>query len=518
MLAWMVYVLVVSALLSLAALVGEKAALLSRVPTRWVWALAMLASLLLPLVLSSVSLAVPSAPAVSASPLPVQRMTASTLSPSLWLSIPASAVIAPPGLDTRLVWASRLASLTMVLVLLASAAQLVWRKRHWQLGMVAGVPVYITEGVGPAIVGLLSPSIALPRWVLDAPPETKTHVIAHEQSHLDAHDGQLLSFAVCLLVLMPWNVPVWWQLRRLRRAIEVDCDARVLRHGHDVARYGETLIAVGERQSLNIGVVASMSESKTFLEQRIRTMMRKRTKIAWLSAAVLAGVGIGLTAVAAQVNPPSYNAAAFKEVSVESKILDRYVGDYNFNGNAILVVTRAGQQLSAQLTGQPAYPIYPSSHSEFFYKIVNAQLSFTTDPQGQAVAVILHQNGQNITMPRLDETTSQQITDKIAQRVSSQTPQPGSEAALRRQIAALIDNKPDYAEVSPQLADVIRQQMPQLGPWITQLGPIQSTKFLGVGNAGQDSYDVTQKNGTTHWQIALDAKGIVTMLAVQPGP
>ena len=33
------------------------------------------------------------------------------------------------------------------------------------------------------------------------------------------------------VVLMPWNLPLWWQWRRLRFAIEVDCDARVLASG-----------------------------------------------------------------------------------------------------------------------------------------------------------------------------------------------------------------------------------------------------------------------------------------------
>ncbi|UUZ52386.1 hypothetical protein LP419_22985 [Massilia sp. H-1] len=43
-----------------------------------------------------------------------------------------------------------------------------------------------------------------------------------------ARDPQLLGLALLVLVAMPWNLPMWWQLRRLRHAIEVDCDARVL--------------------------------------------------------------------------------------------------------------------------------------------------------------------------------------------------------------------------------------------------------------------------------------------------
>jgi len=87
---------------------------------------------------------------------------------------------------------------------------------------------------------------------------------------------------------MPWNLPLWWQLRRLRRAIEVDCDARVLNAGHDVNRYGETLLEVGQRHSAFLGSVAAMSESKSFLEQRIRIMLSKPKRWWKISAATLA--------------------------------------------------------------------------------------------------------------------------------------------------------------------------------------------------------------------------------------
>jgi len=84
---------------------------------------------------------------------------------------------------------------------------------------------------------------------LNRRPHAKRMSSLTEQSHLVAGDPRLLTGALCLLVFMPWNLPLWWQLRRLRRAIEVDCDARVLNAGHDVNRYGETLLEVGQRHS-----------------------------------------------------------------------------------------------------------------------------------------------------------------------------------------------------------------------------------------------------------------------------
>jgi len=113
-------------------------------------------------------------------------------------------------------------------------------------------------------------------------------------------------------------------LRRFRLAIEIDCDARVLRLGHPVARYCETLIAVGERQCASYAVTLAAYGSKSFLEQRIRNMLRKKTRHARVSALALAGLGIGLAVCAAEVAPPKGEFAgktSYREVSSDSKLL-----------------------------------------------------------------------------------------------------------------------------------------------------------------------------------------------------
>jgi hypothetical protein len=56
-------------------------------------------------------------------------------------------------------------------------------------------------------------------------------------------------------------------------------------------------------------------------------------------------------------------------------------------------VTLENTQLSVQLTGQPRFPVFPSSKDEFFLKVVSAQISFVRDDAGKVVALILHQNG-----------------------------------------------------------------------------------------------------------------------------
>ena len=390
MLAWMFYVVMVTLLLSVGAFLAERAARLKQAGTRWIWVTAIVASLFLPTLMSSVTFEFPGVLGdnVSSRIVALRQTTTLTLSPAVWFTgepEPQSWRVADETI--RRLWIG--VSSAMLLALLVSGLQLAMRKRRWQRDTVGGTSVYLTPDVGPAVVGLLRPRIALPQWVAKAASSHQTAVLAHEQSHLDARDPQLFTFALALLVFMPWNLPLWWQLRRLRYAIEIDCDARVLKTGLDPAHYGETLIVVGERQSAYIGAVAAMSESKSFLQERIEHMIRKPVRWRRLGAATLASVSIALTAVAAQVSPPNADAPApvaaapskqeRKEVKLPASTLDRYVGTYQFLGGQIFTVTRKGEGLLTQMTGQPAVDIYAESETAFFLKVVDAQLEFASD-------------------------------------------------------------------------------------------------------------------------------------------
>jgi hypothetical protein len=309
MLAWMVYVVLVTALLAAAALAAETAAQIRGAATRWPWIAGIVASLVLPAVISSASIQIPrlsiGAGLLAAPPFPLRALTAAVLRPSAWLDASMGPIGRIAGLETVLLFAWATVSAVIFAAILINSALVHRRKRAWDRQVIAGTPVFVSEDVGPAVVGLLHPQIVVPRWIAETPPATQALVLAHERSHLEARDAQLLALAILLIAAMPWNLPLWWQLRRLRFAIEVDCDRRVLKTGHDRRSYGETLIMVGERQSRRIAVVAAMSESKSFLEQRISKMMIKQKKHAWAAAVGLSGLAFVLAAGAAEVGPPN---------------------------------------------------------------------------------------------------------------------------------------------------------------------------------------------------------------------
>ena len=521
MLTWMVYVLVVTLILSGAALSAERAMRLRRGPTRWIWVVAIVGSLVIPTTIASVSVQLPNivAPTGPQKTVVLREITSLPLSAIERLPATSRYAIGSRHLTDflRRIWLT--ASLAMLFVLSVSAAQVFWRKRRWAISTVAGASVYVSPDIGPAVVGLIRPRIVVPAWVAESPAPYQTLVISHEQSHLQARDPLLLTVGVCLLVFMPWNLPLWWHLRRLRRAIEIDCDSRVLRAGHDLSRYCEALIEAGRRQSAFIGSVAAMSESKSFLEQRLTIMLGKHTRWWKLSAAVLGGLSVCLIAVATQVSPPNAGAQSGERtaIALDPAVYDGYVGHYKFAETAVMTVSRDGAHFLTRLTGQGPVEIFPQSPTEFFAKMVNAQLTFETDGEGHATALVLHQNGQNHTAPRMDDAAAQQIESALSAKVQSQTPTPGSEAALRRLIPSLCAGKPIYDEMSPALADATRTQLPNLQSACTTLGAVQSVEFRGVGMQGWDVYDVRHEKGMSTWRISL-ADGKIAGALFNIGP
>ncbi|HKB12407.1 MAG TPA: serine hydrolase [Vicinamibacterales bacterium] len=94
--------------------------------------------------------------------------------------------------------------------------------------------------------------------------------------------------------------------------------------------------------------------------------------------------------------------AQHTEVKIDPAIYDRYVGRYQLAPAMVMAVTRGEDHLFAQLTGQPRFEIFPESETQFFFKVVDAQLTFETDTQGKTTAAVLHQNGVNQRAPRIE--------------------------------------------------------------------------------------------------------------------
>ena len=88
-------------------------------------------------------------------------------------------------------------------------------------------------------------------------------------------------------------------------------------------------------------------------------------------------------------------------ITVDSKIYDAYVGQYEIAPNVLLDVTKEGQKLMSQATGQARMELLPESEIEFFIKGFTAQFVFVRDGVGRVTKLIINQEGQRVTAKRL---------------------------------------------------------------------------------------------------------------------
>jgi CubicO group peptidase (beta-lactamase class C family) len=90
---------------------------------------------------------------------------------------------------------------------------------------------------------------------------------------------------------------------------------------------------------------------------------------------------------------------------VPPETLDRYVGRFALDPapNFILTVSRDGDRLQAQGTGQPAFPLRAVDDTTFAIDVVNARLAFHPEPDGSVRRLTLHQGGASPGATRIPE-------------------------------------------------------------------------------------------------------------------
>ena len=76
---------------------------------------------------------------------------------------------------------------------------------------------------------------------------------------------------------------------------------------------------------------------------------------------------------------------------LQAQQLDRFVGEYVASSSMSLTITRQGDQLFAQTSGQDPLPIYPMSDNRFYYRAITGEVSFWPGSDGKIVRMVLHQ-------------------------------------------------------------------------------------------------------------------------------
>jgi CubicO group peptidase (beta-lactamase class C family) len=106
------------------------------------------------------------------------------------------------------------------------------------------------------------------------------------------------------------------------------------------------------------------------------------------------------------LHPSSYELSKMRpmarpEITLDAKIFDRYAGAYEFEPNRQIAISRDGTHFYAQITGQRKLEIFAESERKFFYKAVDAEITFDVDPRGAVTGLNIYQNGRDNPAKRL---------------------------------------------------------------------------------------------------------------------
>lgn len=99
------------------------------------------------------------------------------------------------------------------------------------------------------------------------------------------------------------------------------------------------------------------------------------------------------------------------EIELDAEILKKYTGIYEHIEGYNIVILESEGQLYAQLPGQVKAEIYPKSQTEFFYKVIDAKITFKTDDNGKIIGLVFEQGNTILETTRVGDAPQREIAD-----------------------------------------------------------------------------------------------------------
>jgi hypothetical protein len=217
------------------------------------------------------------------------------------------------------------------------------------------------------------------------------------------------------------------------------------------------------------------------------------------------------SAVQHQIDP-SYDPADF----------DKYVGYYSQSDPvAFAHAFRYGDRYYLQLNLERPVEIFPENATDFTATAVTAEIRFVISADGRVGEMILNQNRQLQHWSVASKAVYDEFETTLKNRIRGDQPSPGSEAAIRRQIAEWEKTGHAlYAEMTRMQAESQYEQAPLLEDLFKQMGPLESLRFVKVlSPSGHDDYIAIFAHGKLETIIGpLTSDGKITLLEFRALP
>jgi beta-lactamase regulating signal transducer with metallopeptidase domain len=205
---------------------------------------------------------------------------------------------------------------------------------------------------------------------------------------------------------------------------------------------------------------------------------------------------------------------AWRDTAVDPQQLDAYLGAYELTASRMLSVTREGNRLFVEESGQPKFAVTARGVDAFSadngYLVI-----FLRNELGKVKQVLIQEPAFGAMLARwVAPERARTVQDEFARRIAEvpdrfrdQAPMPGSKEAILRGIADMQRGAPNYERMSVALATKIRRQASELEATLKAFGAVESIYFRGVGPGGYDIYGVKFAKGFAEFRFLLGADG-----------
>ena len=260
-----------------------------------------------------------------------------------------------------------------------------------------------------------------PLGLKDTAPDSNTAIIPRRASGYVLAKGQLqnaayinmeVPHAAGALYSTTHDLLLWTQALMGGRLLSAASLEKMTTPGKGDYGFGLVVRTVADRKSIEHGggIEGFNTQMNHYPESRVTVV-------------VLANVnGPAATKLAGQLGDLAHGervilASELKEITLPAETRRKYVGVYQLAPKITNTIRLVDGRLTAQLSGQAAYPLFAYAEREFFLKIAEAREEFVTDETGRVTHFILYQNGRVQKGPRISDTVADRVEITLPQAV-----------------------------------------------------------------------------------------------------
>lgn len=200
--------------------------------------------------------------------------------------------------------------------------------------------------------------------------------------------------------------------------------------------------------------------------------------------------------------------------AIDPATFDAKFAGYYQQGTEVLHFFRQGDQYFAQGTGQPPVALTIDSATQF--SAAPGRLTFQMNGAGEVTDVVLNNARGEFVLPRIEKSRADKIAAEQQKAAARTAPNPGTEAALRKQITALQKGAPDFDGLAEPILSKMHQNAPDFTAMLAKLGAVKSLRFKSAMGSDADVFEVTFERGEMEWVVsALTPDGKISHLATE---